>query len=117
VIVVDDDDDFRESLCEALRSEGYDVRAARNGAEALLLARAVSPGAIVLDLMMPVMNGFELMDALDADPLLARVPRFVLTAVAPPEMRSLGGVPCFSKSLDVDELLYAVHVGDPVTLQ
>lgn len=66
VIVVDDQALFRRSLQDRLRSQGYDVVAAENGIEALeLLQAAPSPCVVLLDLMMPVMNGVEFLQALD----------------------------------------------------
>lgn len=66
VMVVDDQALFRQSLQDRLRSDGYDVVSAQNGAEALeLLEAAPSPCVVLLDLMMPVMNGVEFLHALD----------------------------------------------------
>ena len=66
VIVVDDQALFRRSLQDRLRSQGYDVVAAENGIEALELLQATpSPCVVLLDLMMPVMNGVEFLQALD----------------------------------------------------
>jgi len=57
VLVVDDDDAIRSMLAEALGFEGYEVECARDGQEALGYIRRAPPQAIVLDLMMPVMDG------------------------------------------------------------
>lgn len=66
VMVVDDQALFRRSLQDRLRSDGYDVVAAENGAEALeLLEGGPSTCVVLLDLMMPVMNGIEFLQALD----------------------------------------------------
>jgi CheY-like chemotaxis protein len=66
VIVVDDQALFRRSLQDRLRSQGYDVVAAENGIEALeLLQGTPTPCVVLLDLMMPVMNGVEFLQALD----------------------------------------------------
>ena len=66
VIVVDDQALFRRSVQDRLRSDGYDVVAAENGIEALeLLQAAPGPCVVLLDLMMPVMNGVEFLQALD----------------------------------------------------
>ncbi|MBV9173586.1 MAG: response regulator, partial [Chloroflexi bacterium] len=58
VLVVDDEPVIREVVAEALEFEGYAVETATNGAEALAKVRAHAPQAIVLDLMMPVMDGW-----------------------------------------------------------
>ncbi|MGZ6076580.1 MAG: response regulator, partial [Myxococcaceae bacterium] len=74
VMVVDDQSLFRRSLQDRLRSDGYDVVGAENGAEALeLLEGASDPCVVLLDLMMPVMNGIEFLHALDRRPQTANV--------------------------------------------
>jgi DNA-binding response OmpR family regulator len=59
VLVVDDDEDLRDSIATLLRRQGYDVEVARDGREALDLVAVGLPGAILLDMRMPVMNGWE----------------------------------------------------------
>ena len=58
VLVVDDHEDIRKTLTVALDDEGYDVRAAANGQEALTVLDEWTPNVILLDLMMPVMDGW-----------------------------------------------------------
>jgi CheY-like chemotaxis protein len=80
-MLVEDDVDLGGGIAELLEDEGYDVSWARNGAEALSLLRAGSgPCVIILDMMMPVMNGWEFLAQLDADPTLASIPVVVSTA-------------------------------------
>jgi len=59
VLVVDDDPDIRELLFTALEDEGFEVVPAGNGREALAIIRTFRPDVIVLDLMMPVMDGWQ----------------------------------------------------------
>jgi CheY-like chemotaxis protein len=81
VLVVEDDTDLRESLSQALRDHGFTVTQAGNGQQALdLLNSGIRPGVILLDLMMPVLSGWELRDALRQDPVLARIPQLVISA-------------------------------------
>ena len=89
LLLVEDDDDLREDFALILRSRGYRVEVAANGAEALarLRARAPLPCIILLDLMMPVMSGWELRSAQLADPVLAGIPVIVLTAASPRDPR------------------------------
>jgi CheY-like chemotaxis protein len=91
VLVVDDDADIRELLVEFLGSEGYDVTSAGDGVEALERARAHRPDVILLDLMMPGMNGWEFREIQRRDAQLADVPVVVISA--------------FDSDLDVDEVL------------
>src|SRR5579859_5195072 len=64
VLVVDDEPDIVEFLTTVLRDEGYATEAARDGLEALSKLKQARPSLIILDLMMPQMNGFEVLDAL-----------------------------------------------------
>lgn len=81
VLVVEDDRDIRETLEDALRDEGFSVVLAANGQEALDALEGISPPfAIVLDILMPVMNGREFYDHLRQDPRFAAVPVLVSTS-------------------------------------
>ena len=77
---MDDDQDVREAVVEALADAGYAVDQAANGAEALTAMRASAPCLVFLDLMMPVMDGWELVAQMDRDPALAQVPVCVVSA-------------------------------------
>jgi CheY-like chemotaxis protein len=79
VLVVDDDADAREVASRMLSGAGFEVREAVDGAEALVEIREHPPDLILLDLMMPVMDGFEVVNALSADPDF-HIPILVLTA-------------------------------------
>ncbi len=72
VVVVDDDDDMRELMCMLLRGR-YEVSSANNGARGLEIVRSVRPDLLVLDLLMPIMHGFEVCQRLRADPELKSV--------------------------------------------
>jgi CheY-like chemotaxis protein len=80
VLVVDDDQDIRESLAQVLVEEGFEVTSACNGAEALQeIARRV-PDVMLLDLMMPVLNGWEVIEALRLSGSHPKLPIVVLSA-------------------------------------
>lgn len=80
VLIVEDDDDIRADLMAILRVKGYSVDQAANGREALArLHDGVAPCVVLLDLMMPVMNGWELRQAMKDDPRLADVPVIVMS--------------------------------------
>ena len=81
LLLVDDDDAIRESLREALEEDGFEVVTAANGREALdCLRNNPRPSAILLDLMMPVMDGWEFRDAQLSDPSLRAIPVLVISA-------------------------------------
>jgi len=73
VLVVDDDAGIREVIKDALAESGYEVFIARNGQEAVALARSRQPRVILMDLMMPVMDGAEAIRILKDDPETARI--------------------------------------------
>jgi CheY-like chemotaxis protein len=90
VLVVDDDASIRDTIAELLGEEGYQVVVAAHGREALELIRGgVRPQLIVLDLMMPVMDGWQFLEERAADPELSAVPVVVVSAtpetLQPPE--------------------------------
>lgn len=79
VLVVDDDPDNRESLAELLAVHGYTPSTAVDGEEALRIATAEPPALIILDLVMPNVNGFEAVARLKADERTKQVPVVCLT--------------------------------------
>jgi CheY-like chemotaxis protein len=82
LIIVEDDPDIRSDLAELLKDEGYEVRTAANGAEALKLLRGeTQPCLILLDLMMPVMSGWDFRAEQLRDPRLAPIPVVLLSGV------------------------------------
>src|SRR6266704_796924 len=90
ILVVDDEPEAVELLEFNLRQAGYEVVAAADGAEALKKARAVLPGLIVLDLMLPEVDGLEVCKMLRRDPATAAIPIIMLTAKAAEIDRVLG---------------------------
>ncbi len=80
VLVVEDDRNLRESICAVLEDAGYASRPAENGEVALEHARAERPCVILLDLMMPIMNGWEFRSEQLRDPDLASIPVVIMTA-------------------------------------
>lgn len=82
ILLIDDDPDFVEAVRVIIASGGYDVRVAYDGAEGLEAVAAEKPDLIVLDVMMPVMNGHEACAKLKANPATAKIPIILLTAVA-----------------------------------
>jgi CheY-like chemotaxis protein len=80
VLIVDDDPSLRKNLRKALEQEGYTVSEADNGVMGLERLAASIPDAIILDLLMPEMDGFDFVDELRRRHALAPIPVIVLTA-------------------------------------
>jgi CheY-like chemotaxis protein len=112
ILVVDDDPEVLTALSETLQAEGYAVRGARDGIEALEVIRECRPELIITDLLMPTMTGFELLGALHDDPELATIPTLIITAARGPEQQqsTRGAQAIFPKPLDLDRLLRAINV-------
>ncbi|HSB21140.1 MAG TPA: response regulator [Anaeromyxobacteraceae bacterium] len=110
VLVVDDDPDILEAICEILAMEGYRVAQARHGAEALARVAAERPDLILLDLMMPVMDGVAFAEALRTRHPGGHIPVLVISADANPE-RAAGGLQArafLAKPFDLETLLAQV---------
>ena len=107
ILVVEDNDDVREMMAVTLELEGHEVATAVNGQDALQkLHQGQKPCVILLDLMMPVMNGWEFRSALERDPELCDVPVVVVSALAGGEMAQRTHAAAYlPKPVDMDELL------------
>lgn len=108
ILLVEDDDDFRLGLAECLRGEGYLVTCAANGLEALshLKQTPTPPSVVLLDLKMPVMNGWDFRKRMLEDSALSSIPVIVLTgAVGPTEMASLHASARLNKPIDFASLM------------
>ena len=80
VLIVDDDVTIRNLIADALREVGYEVDTAANGIDALQRMRRQPPAAVVLDLMMPRMDGMTFTRLVRLNPRLAQVPVIMVTA-------------------------------------
>ncbi|MCU1283230.1 MAG: chemotaxis protein CheY [bacterium] len=107
VLVVDDDPDIRDSLRMLLEDEGYCVRTACDGAEAVATMKSETPCFVILDLMMPVMDGWEVAGRMHDDERLAAIPLCVVTAT--PEWAPRDSACVLPKPVDVSRLLALVH--------
>jgi two-component system OmpR family response regulator len=112
VLVVEDDDGIRSLLVAALGREALDVDAAADGAEALELCRMWEYAVIVLDLMMPRVNGFDFLEAFNSIPPRANPVIFVVTAF---DDRVIGQVASSQvhaivrKPFDVEQFVATIH--------
>ena len=116
ILVVDDDDDFREALSEVLVDAGYPVQQAGNGEVALARIAAEAPGIVLLDLKMPVLDGWGVMERMRNDPKGAAIPILILSAYGFEwEAELLGAQGYVPKSVGMDEILERVRraAGEP----
>lgn len=110
ILVVDDDAAIRDVVAEVLEDEGYQVEKAASGAEALVAIETQKPDLVVLDMRMPVMNGWEF-----AEELAGRrdnaVPILVMTAAVDAAQRAqeIGAAGTLSKPFDLVALLEMVE--------
>ena len=81
IAIVDDNPDVRRLICRILQTQGsFEIHEATNGREAIELAQKILPNLMILDLMMPEVDGFSVMDALQSNPETAEIPIVVITA-------------------------------------
>lgn len=108
ILVVEDDQAVRESLAEVLSDDGFEVTCAANGREALERLHAAAPALILLDLAMPVMDGWAFRAAQRRDPSVAGIPVVVLSASHGsdiPGATALGVEAFLPKPIDLQRLL------------
>lgn len=90
VLIADDEMDIVETLKFMLESEGFDVLTAYNGEEALKIARNAIPDIILLDVMMPKINGYKVARLLKFDKKFQNIPILMITARSQEEDRLIG---------------------------
>lgn len=113
VLVIDDDPQFIDLMQSLLTAEGYEVASCTRGADAHHLAREVRPDVITLDLRMPDLSGWEVLQQLRSDSDLLRIPVLVISAAGAElaetneRLRDLGyhDVSILVKPFEIDELL------------
>lgn len=110
ILIIDDEEGIREILTMSLEDEGYEIYQASNGVEALNLLRTIPrPDLILLDYMMPVMDGKEFIEALNSDAELSQlnIPIVLITAFSRPEIEGISEV--LYKPMDLDNLIKTAY--------
>ena len=107
VLVIDDDEAIRTILAGALNDEGFSTCTAANGELGLQVARSGTPKIIILDMTMPVMNGWEFLATIKKDPSLSRIP--VIQISAANDVRTPSAVGFLTKPFSLDELLRRIR--------
>ena len=113
ILVVEDDPDQLEVICWSLKEAGFAIGTAANGVDALIKTRSVLPDLIVLDLLLPELNGFDICKTLRKDPVTASIPIIMLTGLRSEFSRLAGlesGVNLFlTKPYSPEELVSKVE--------
>ena len=82
ILVVEDQEDNRQILRDLLNSAGYEILEAGDGAAGIAVATAEKPDLILMDIQLPIMDGYEATRRIKADPALAKIPIIVVTSYA-----------------------------------
>ena len=111
ILIVEDQPDVAELIDVVLKGEGYVVAVARDGAQGLVLARDWNPDLILMDIMLPYVDGGTLISRLRREPETARVPIIAMSASSTLRDRSaeLEADALLSKPFDVDAMLVQVQ--------
>jgi adenylate cyclase len=113
ILIVDDEEHNRELLREILTAEGHEVTEAENGPQALAAVSQGSPDLILLDVMMPVVTGFQVCQRLKSDPATAHIPIILITSLGHREARlegiSAGANDFLSKPIDRQDVVLRVR--------
>ena len=110
VLVVDDEPTIRNLIADALREAGFDIETAANGVEALKLMQEWLPAVVVLDLMMPRLDGTGFTELMRLNPRYASVPVLLVTAAygAQEAAEQVGARALLSKPFELDHLVDTV---------
>jgi CheY-like chemotaxis protein len=112
IMVVDDEPLLRMMLADGLKEAGHTVVTAESGSAAIALARRERPDCILLDIIMPGLDGYETCGTLKADPALARIPVFLVSATT--DLRvvdradAVGAAGVLPKPVEMEELRHTV---------
>jgi CheY-like chemotaxis protein len=105
LLVIDDDPAVRELMQRSLGKDGFRVEVAADGRAGLEMAKSLKPAVIILDVMMPSLDGWAVLGALKADPALADIPVVMLTILDDKSMGiALGAADYFTKPIDWQRL-------------
>lgn len=112
VLIVEDESYLCELIADVLQAEGHHTRTAANGREALDALQSYTPDLILLDLMMPIMDGWEVIGALRTNPELANIPVVIITAIYDLKrtQQETGAKAVLTKPFDIDQLAEVVKI-------
>jgi DNA-binding response OmpR family regulator len=108
LMIVEDDADIREALVDGLTMEGFVVKAASDGEVALEMIKDSAPDLILLDLMLPRMTGWEVMEEMRRRPPLQTIPIVIITAARFASVAPKGS-PTFIKPVRLERLIQSIR--------
>lgn len=112
ILVVDDETLVRSMMCDGLAAAGHTVLAASSGEEALQVVHTARPACVLLDIMMPDLDGYDTCAALKADPQTASIPVLLVSATTDArvtdEAKKVGAAAVLRKPVRMDELQRAI---------
>lgn len=109
ILVIDDEISIVEMLCAFLEEEGWQVTTASNGQEGLERMASVRPMMVVSDVMMPVLDGWELCRRMQADPRYQSIPLVLMSAVrTTPDLTGCNYAALLRKPFELDEMLRTI---------
>ncbi|MES2980876.1 MAG: response regulator [Verrucomicrobiota bacterium] len=114
VLLIDDEVDFTELLAANLMDSGFEVRQVNDPAKTVAVARGFRPDVCLIDLVMPDMDGGDVITALKKDSALSKTPILMLTALieenpdSPGEIQMRGGLPFLSKTSDLQTIIKGI---------
>ena len=109
ILVVDDDVNIRQLLRQQLEPEGYNVSEAKDGVEAISQVKQAAPDLVILDVMMPQMNGFDVAAVLKNDPKTMSIPIIILSIVEDKERGYRLGIERYlTKPIETETLLHEI---------
>lgn len=114
IVIAEDEDALMQAMNITLLDEGFDVLSAVNGEAALRLIESEKPDMVLLDLLMPKMTGFQVLEAMSQDPELSPIPVIVLSNLGQDEdiakAKEFGAVDFYVKSdTDLDDLVEKIN--------
>lgn len=108
ILVVDDEPPITQFLADLLEEEGHRVVTADHGGTALDRIAVEPPDLVISDLMMPVMDGANMLNKLRHNPTTAQIPVIMISAAGERQASATGADASFAKPIDVDRLLNAI---------
>ncbi len=114
ILLIEDEESLRELYRKNLMSRNYEVETANDGGDALVKLTQSKPDVIILDILMPNLNGIEVLKILKEDPKLKKIPVLMLTAVSEinkmKECLEIGAIGYITKGSSADEIVHKVNM-------